>query len=71
MSESEEQRARHRRRQLQSAGPRTMEQFDGNLGCLQVDWTEADEAFVDNLVPPGEHSGKGFQDTAYPITGRG
>ena len=24
-----------------------------------------------NLVPPGEHSGFGFQDTAYPIVGRG
>ena len=52
-------------------GPRTMEQFDDNMGCLEVDWTEEDEAFVDSLVPPGEHSGKGFQDTAYPITGRG
>ena len=27
-------------------------------------------AFVDTLVPPGEHSGKGFLDPAYPITGR-
>ena len=26
---------------------------------------------VDSLVPAGEHSGKGFQDTAYPVTGRG
>jgi hypothetical protein len=30
----------------------------------------ADEKFLDALVPPGEHSGKGFQDPAYPITGR-
>ena len=52
-------------------GPRTMEQFEDNLGCLNVEITEEDEAFVDTLVPPGEHSGKGFQDPAYPITGRG
>jgi aryl-alcohol dehydrogenase-like predicted oxidoreductase len=51
-------------------GPRTMEQFDDNLGCLEVKITGADEAFIDALVPPGEHSGKGFQDSAYPITGR-
>lgn len=52
-------------------GPRTMEQFDDNLGCLEVEITDEDEAIVDALVPPGEHSGKGFQDPAYPITGRG
>jgi aryl-alcohol dehydrogenase-like predicted oxidoreductase len=52
-------------------GPRTMEQYDDNIGCLDVDITEADEEFVDRLIPPGEHSGKGFQDSAYPITGRG
>ncbi len=52
-------------------GPRTMEQFDDNLGCVNVTITAEDEAFVDALVPPGEHSGKGFQDPAYPVTGRG
>lgn len=51
-------------------GPRTMQQFDDNFGCLDVEITPEDEAFVDALVPPGEHSGKGFQDTAYPISGR-
>jgi aryl-alcohol dehydrogenase-like predicted oxidoreductase len=51
-------------------GPRTMEQFDDNVGCLAVTIEEADEAFINSLVPPGEHSGKGFQDTQYPITGR-
>ncbi len=51
-------------------GPRTMEQFDDNMGCLDVKIDAADEAFIDDLVPPGEHSGKGFQDTQYPITGR-
>jgi hypothetical protein len=47
-----------------------VEQFADNLGCLDVTITAEDEALVDQLVPPGEHSGRGFQDTAYPITGR-
>jgi len=51
-------------------GPRTIEQYEDNLACLDVAITDADEQFVDRLVPPGEHSGKGFQDSAYPITGR-
>ena len=52
-------------------GPRTMEQFEDNIGCLDVEITIDDEVFVDGLVPPGEHSGTGFQDELYPITGRG
>lgn len=51
-------------------GPRTMEQFDDNMESLKIIITPEDEAFVDSLVPPGEHSGKGFPDSAYPITGR-
>jgi aryl-alcohol dehydrogenase-like predicted oxidoreductase len=51
-------------------GPRTMEQYDDNFGCLNVEITAEDETFIDTLVPPGEHSGFGFQDTAYPVTGR-
>jgi aryl-alcohol dehydrogenase-like predicted oxidoreductase len=51
-------------------GPRTMEQFDDNLAALAVKITPGDEAHVDSLVPPGEHSGKGFQDPNYPVTGR-
>jgi len=51
-------------------GPRTMQQFDDNLGCLDVEITQEDEAFIDSLVPPGEHSGTGFNDPAYPVTGR-
>lgn len=51
-------------------GPRTMEQFEDNLLARDVTITPEDEAFVDSLVPPGEHSGKGFQDPAYPVTGR-
>lgn len=51
-------------------GPRTMEQFDDNLASLAVEITAEDEALVDRLVPPGEHTGKGFQDVAYPVLGR-
>jgi aryl-alcohol dehydrogenase-like predicted oxidoreductase len=51
-------------------GPRTMEQFDDNVGSLHVTIDADDEAFINRLVPPGEHSGKGFQDAQYPITGR-
>ena len=52
-------------------GPKTEAQFDDNMQALSVEITDEDEQFIDTLVPPGEHSGKGFQDTAYPITGRG
>lgn len=52
-------------------GPRTMEQFDDNAGCLSVVIEPADESLVDRLVPHGEHTGKGFQDPQYPVTGRG
>jgi aryl-alcohol dehydrogenase-like predicted oxidoreductase len=51
-------------------GPRTMEQFDDNLAALNLTITPEDEAFVDRLVPTGEHSGKGFNDPLYPVTGR-
>ena len=52
-------------------GPRTMEQYADNIGCLNVEFTADDEAFVNSLVPVGEHSGKGFQDPLYPVLGRG
>lgn len=51
-------------------GPRTVEQWADNLGCLNVEVTADDEAFIDSLIPLGEHSGKGFQDSAYPVLGR-
>jgi hypothetical protein len=47
-----------------------MDQLEDNFRCLQVSITADDERFIDALVPPGEHSGKGFQDPQYPITGR-
>jgi aryl-alcohol dehydrogenase-like predicted oxidoreductase len=51
-------------------GPRTMEQLEDNLAALEIKITPDDESFVDSLVPPGEHSGKGFNDPLYPVTGR-
>jgi aryl-alcohol dehydrogenase-like predicted oxidoreductase len=51
-------------------GPRTMEQFVDNLGCLG--WDIDDEALkdIDRLVPPGEHTGWGFNDPITPVLGR-
>jgi hypothetical protein len=40
------------------------------MGALNIEITAEDEAFVDSVIPPGEHSGKGFQDSAYPVLGR-
>jgi aryl-alcohol dehydrogenase-like predicted oxidoreductase len=51
-------------------GPRTMEQFEDNLGYVKCTIGPEDEAAVDALVPPGEHTGKGYTDPAYPVTGR-
>jgi aryl-alcohol dehydrogenase-like predicted oxidoreductase len=51
-------------------GPRTLEQFDDNAACLEVEITREDEAFIDGVVPPGEHTGRGFQDPARAIVGR-
>ena len=51
-------------------GPRTMEQLEDNLGCLDCVLTEADEATINQLVPLGEHTGKGYNDPAYPVLGR-
>ena len=51
-------------------GPRTMEQLEDNLGCLDCTLTETDEATINELVPPGEHTGKGYNDPAYPVLGR-
>lgn len=52
-------------------GPRTLEQFQDNCGALDVSISSDDEKFIDSLVPPGEHAGRGCQDPAFPIDGRG
>jgi aryl-alcohol dehydrogenase-like predicted oxidoreductase len=38
-------------------GPRTMEQFEDNLGALEVGFTPEDFAKIDQIIPPGEHVG--------------
>jgi aryl-alcohol dehydrogenase-like predicted oxidoreductase len=51
-------------------GPRTMEQLEDNLGALEVKLTAEDEKVVDELVPPGWRTGRGFTDPNYPVRGR-
>lgn len=51
-------------------GPRTMEQLEDNLGALEVTITPELEERIDCLVPPGEHTGWGYQDPSFPVTGR-
>ena len=51
-------------------GPRTMEHYEDNIGCLG--WEISEEALdkIDTLVPAGEHTGWGFNDPQYPVQGR-
>jgi len=51
-------------------GPRTMEQYEDNLGCLGWDISQKALDEIDALVPPGEHTGWGFNDPQYPVRGR-
>ena len=51
-------------------GPRTMDQLEDNLGCLGFKISKNDEQVINQLVPPGEHTGKGYNDPAYPVLGR-
>lgn len=51
-------------------GPRTMEHFEDSLPALHVKLTPEDERAVDELVPPGWKTGKGFNDPNYPVRGR-
>jgi aryl-alcohol dehydrogenase-like predicted oxidoreductase len=52
------------------AGPRTEAQWEDYLAALDYNFTAADEALVDSLVPPGHASTPGYSDPAYPIEGR-
>jgi aryl-alcohol dehydrogenase (NADP+) len=52
------------------AGPRTVEQWQEYLGALARDFTAADEALIDGLVPAGHPSTPGYTDPRYPLTGR-
>ena len=51
-------------------GPRTMEQLEDNLPALEVKLTADDERAVDELVPLGCRTGRGFNDPNYPVRGR-
>jgi aryl-alcohol dehydrogenase-like predicted oxidoreductase len=51
-------------------GPRTMEQFETSLPALDLKLTAEDEDAVDELVPPGWHTGRGHNDPMYPVRGR-
>ena len=51
-------------------GPKNLEQLEDNLSCLDCAISPEDEAAVDQLVPPGEHTGKGYNDPMYPVLGR-
>ena len=52
------------------AGPRTLEQWKEYESALGKTWTAEDEALVDSLVRPGHPSSPGYNDPAYPLTGR-
>ena len=52
------------------AGPRTLEQWTEYLGALGKTWTNEDEAIVDSFVRSGHPSTPGYNDPAYPLTGR-
>lgn len=51
-------------------GPRTMDQFEDSLPALDVALTADDERAVDDLVPPGWKTGRGYNDPNYPVRGR-
>jgi len=52
------------------AGPRTMEQWSDYLAGLGKAFDADDETLVDSLVSPGHPSTAGYNDPAYPLTGR-
>jgi aryl-alcohol dehydrogenase (NADP+) len=51
-------------------GPRTLEQWQGYLDAVGKPFDAEDEALVDSLVRPGHPSTPGYNDPAYPLTGR-
>jgi aryl-alcohol dehydrogenase-like predicted oxidoreductase len=52
------------------AGPRTLEQWQDYLAAVASKFDAEDEALVDTLVRPGHPSTPGYNDPAYPLTGR-
>ncbi|MEC7948690.1 MAG: aldo/keto reductase, partial [Myxococcota bacterium] len=52
-------------------GPRTMEQAEDALAASRLGWDAELELAVDDLVPPGTHTGREWPDPAYyPVLGR-
>ena len=52
------------------AGPRTQEQWESYCDALDPEFTEADEAILNQMVSSGHPSTPGYNDPKYPITGR-
>lgn len=52
------------------AGPRTMAQWQAYLPALTTTLDDADEAFIDRLVPPGHSAMPQYTDPAHPVEGR-
>lgn len=52
------------------AGPRTLQQWQDYAPAVDYAWTLADESLVDSLVQPGHPSTPGYNDPAYPLSGR-
>ena len=57
-------------RDVGDRGPRTLEQWRAYVDALGTPWSADDEALVDGLVAPGHPSTPGYNDPAYPLTGR-
>ena len=51
-------------------GPKSLVQWQDYLGALHSRFTAEDEAFVSGLVSTGHASTAGYNDPAYPLTGR-
>ncbi len=51
-------------------GPRTMEQFEDNLGALDCDIEVSALDRIDELVAPATHTGRAFDDPSRPVLGR-
>ncbi len=51
-------------------GPRTVGQYENNVGCLDWKIDSSTLETIDQFVPAGEHTGLGFNDPQNPVRGR-
>ena len=51
-------------------GPRSLEQYEDNLGSIGWEIGDKLNSCIDTLIPPGEHVGFGFNDPQNPVLGR-